>query len=320
MLVTRFTRVCVAALLAAMPASAYAVTSTGTYSNMFVFGDSLVDAGNIRILTGGATPNPALGYFQGRFTNGFDYTDQLSFGYFGSATRPSLAGGNNFSFGGARIVTNASDAIPDIAGQLASYTARVPGAADPNALFVLNFGGNDVFGLLSNNILPFTDQASYIAAAVSQYAGAVQSLNNMGARNILITGIPNATEPLAYTIDAQLQTALNGLSLNASTSLFRFSYLNFFNQLQADPGSLGLPPLRTDITCIQAGAQATGCQGIFSFDGTHPTAAVQDALFRVISRQVAPNAIPEPATWALMIGGFGLAGAALRRRTRVAFA
>ncbi|WP_293679014.1 PEPxxWA-CTERM sorting domain-containing protein [uncultured Phenylobacterium sp.] len=27
-----------------------------------------------------------------------------------------------------------------------------------------------------------------------------------------------------------------------------------------------------------------------------------------------PNAVPEPSTWALMIGGFGLAGAALRRR------
>lgn len=30
-------------------------------------------------------------------------------------------------------------------------------------------------------------------------------------------------------------------------------------------------------------------------------------------------AVPEPTTWALMIGGFGLAGAALRRRRRVAY-
>ncbi|WP_254602811.1 PEPxxWA-CTERM sorting domain-containing protein [Sphingomonas bacterium] len=35
----------------------------------------------------------------------------------------------------------------------------------------------------------------------------------------------------------------------------------------------------------------------------------------------AEPAVPEPATWAMMIGGFGLAGAALRRRrTSVAFA
>ena len=30
--------------------------------------------------------------------------------------------------------------------------------------------------------------------------------------------------------------------------------------------------------------------------------------------------VPEPATWAMMIGGFALAGTALRRRTRIAYA
>ena len=34
-----------------------------------------------------------------------------------------------------------------------------------------------------------------------------------------------------------------------------------------------------------------------------------------------PQGVPEPATWAMMIGGFGLAGAAMRRRaTKVSFA
>ena len=31
-----------------------------------------------------------------------------------------------------------------------------------------------------------------------------------------------------------------------------------------------------------------------------------------------PIAVPEPMTWAMMLGGFGLAGAAMRRRTRTA--
>ena len=35
---------------------------------------------------------------------------------------------------------------------------------------------------------------------------------------------------------------------------------------------------------------------------------------QLVSVEVAASAAPEPATWALMIGGFGLAGAALRRR------
>ncbi len=37
-------------------------------------------------------------------------------------------------------------------------------------------------------------------------------------------------------------------------------------------------------------------------------------------RSVSVAAVPEPGTWALMIGGFGLAGAALRRRRSVAVA
>jgi hypothetical protein len=36
-----------------------------------------------------------------------------------------------------------------------------------------------------------------------------------------------------------------------------------------------------------------------------------------LGRVQVPSAIPEPATWAMMLGGFGLAGAAMRRRGRM---
>ena len=308
-----------AALLAAAPAIA---ANPNNYSALYVFGDSLVDAGNISVITGGTTPNPALGYFDGRFTNGYNYVDYINQELFRAPTVASLKGGNNFAYGGARVVTDAKDAIPDLNPQVATYLATKGPAADPNALYILNAGGNDIFALGRfaagdpTQLLPFTNPNDYINAIVTQYVGAVQRLNDLGARNILVTGIPNATVPLAVQIDAQLQAALQGLSLAPGTDLYRFSYIDFFNRLSTRPGAFGLPPLRTDRSCIQLGAQATGCQGIFSFDGTHPTAAVQRALFLDIERQFNLTGVPEPESWAMMIAGFAMAGAALRRRER----
>jgi outer membrane lipase/esterase len=313
-----------AALLAATPALA---ANPNNYSALYVFGDSLVDAGNINVITGGTVPNKALGYFDGRFTNGYNYVDYINYQLFGSATKASLRGGNNFAFGGARVVTDARDAIPDINPQVASYLTRSGGTADPNALYILNAGGNDIFALGRfaagdpSQLLPFTNSADYVNAIVNQYAGAVQTLNDLGARNIVITGIPNATVQQARDIDALLQAKLDTLTLAQDTELYRYSYISFFDRLATNPGSLGLPPLRTDRSCIQLQAQATGCVGIFSFDGTHPTAAVQSALFRDMVRQFGLSSVPEPASWGMMIAGFAMAGAAVRRRRpKAAFA
>lgn len=302
-------------VLAAAPAQAE--RDTAQFTSLTIFGDSLVDAGNIFTFTGGAVPDSNLGYFNGRFTNGYDYTDLLSIELFGAPTVASLQGGTNFAFGGARA-SNTSG-IPDLGEQLglyAGYLAAPGNEVDANGLYILNFGGNDIFNAPDDAVAADV----FIRQAAQDYAAGVQSLNDIGARNVLLTGFPVLGDPLSFLAETYLTQELAALNLTDDTSFFRYSYLDFFSRLGTDPGAFGLPPLDLSQTCLDAGpaAVAGGCEGIFSFDGVHPTAAVHKALFSDINSQFNLTAsVPEPATWAMMIFGFFMTGTAIRRRQKI---
>jgi phospholipase/lecithinase/hemolysin len=307
------------ALLTAPPA--WADRDTARYTSVTVFGDSLVDAGNLYIANGGTRPDPTLGYFQHRFTNGFDYPDLLSLDLFGAPTTPSLLGGGNFAFGGGRIV-DTGDGIPDLQAQLGAFELSGRGV-DSNGLYIVNVGGNDVFaakGVFGPGAIgSYPDTSSYLRAAAEQYVAGIQTLNDLGARNILMTDFPLAGDPFTIEANGYLQTALANLMLDADTDLFFYSLSDFNQRVLANPAAFGLPPQRLDTTCIAAGAQATGCVGIFYFDGIHPTAAIQAAGYHEMDQRFGltsvQTAIPEPTTWAMILAGFGAIGAAMRRRS-----
>jgi phospholipase/lecithinase/hemolysin len=293
----------------------------GKPSQIVVFGDSLVDAGNINAAFGSDFFNPvARGYFPGRFTNGPDYTDLLNQRFYGSLMAPSLLGGTNFAFGGARYV-NHGDPVPDMALQLGSYFATTGGAADPKALYILNFGGNDVFGLESGSIGGFASNDLYTAALLDTLSGGIQALSAAGASRILVTGIPNST-PTGFGLEALVQARLNLIEPTlGSTELLRFSYILGFNNIFSNPAAFGLPPFTQPGTCIDNRMPVNGvidCAGFFSFDGIHPTAAVQRGIYKQVLATVGD--VPEPHSWTMMIAGFGLVGAAMRRRTRTQLA
>lgn len=285
-------------------------------SQLVIFGDSLVDAGNITAAVGSDAFNPvAAGYFPGRFTNGPDYTDIINQHLYGSLTTPSLLGGSNYAFGGARFV-NHGDAVPDLAVQLGMHFAATGGIADPKALYIINLGGNDVFGLESGSIGGFPNNSAYVSALLDTAQAGVLALAGAGAGRILVTGIPNTTAT-GFGLEAQLQARLNSIEpLLGSTQLLRFSYQNFFVALANDPKAFGVAPFTQAGNCIgnrPVIAGAIDCTGYFSFDGIHPTAQVQRALSRQVAA-AAGIAVPEPASWALLIAGFGLVGAVQRRR------
>ena len=82
-----------AASLAIASAPAYA------YTTLFAFGDSLSDAGNTFIADKGTSP--LYPYFDGHASNGPTWVEDLSVKLGLGTLKPSLAGGDDFAFGGA---------------------------------------------------------------------------------------------------------------------------------------------------------------------------------------------------------------------------
>ena len=306
-------RVVVTAAAAAVLAAAPALAANP--DQIVVFGDSLVDAGNDYIATGGATPSAASGYYMGRFTNGLDYTDLLSQRLYGTPTVASFAGGTNYAFGGASIVTS-NYPVPNLAGQLGLFAGSGK-TVDPNALYIINLGANDVFAIDAGTV-PAAAVPAYDTNAANVLAGAVQSLSAAGATKILVTGVP-VGDAAGLALDAAIEGRLDQVAPTLSgTTLYRFSYLNFFTALAADPARFDVPAFThaQDDGCFShlTPPATMDCSGYFSVDGTHPIAPIQAALYRAVAHDLGIGTVPEPASWALMVAGFGLVGAAVRRR------
>ena len=194
------------------------------YSGVYVFGDSLVDAGNALKLAkfyGTLTfsdlpegaPTAELGYFDGRFTNGYTFADLISNKAIGAVTKPVFpfgyddpwvgvpidpfagdpSGNNlNFAYGGAQI-RQGQEVVPDLDGQTDAFKDAVDNHADPNALYLVTMGGNDVRSLApaGSDPVPVADAHAALDAAADKLLHELEQLIDIGVHNILITGVPD---------------------------------------------------------------------------------------------------------------------------------
>ena len=105
---------------------------------------------------------------------------------------------------------------------------------------------------------------------------------------------------------------LSGLNLQVHVG----DVFSILLDLPAGSSRLGWVLGYTDANSNIVGQTYAGGYGAISQDGgAHFFGASLDRGFRTL---VNAQPVPEPATWALMIAGFGLAGASLRRRRAVA--
>jgi len=182
------------------------------FTQVIVFGDSLSDDGNVahraRDLVGFSYPSSNFNYSDYRFTDDTNtspaanlyvgtWHEQLEKTFLGLAVaKNSLDGGTDYAFGGATTKDGTQDrtiinnpfpfgggdfsiTIDNMGKQINDYLASH--AADPNALYILWGGGNDLFDDFSAQNV--TDTATRVGMLMIRLA-------NAGARNFLIPNVP----------------------------------------------------------------------------------------------------------------------------------
>jgi outer membrane lipase/esterase len=246
-------------LAAAAPAAmAQQASNTGVFSNVVVFGDSLSDAGYFRPILAAQGLPPALVSILGRFTTspGPVWSEVIS-QYYGTAPAPSNADGSIFAQGGARVTgpgysTPTGAAERSIQVQIDEYLARNGGHADPNALYGLWAGANDVFAQLTalqaGQITQAELQTNVLAAAGAEIQQ-IARLQAAGARYIVVMSLPDIGGTPRF-VGTPFQSPVTQLSAGYNTTLFSglqqagvrvipVDIFSLFAEISANPGRYG---------------------------------------------------------------------------------
>ena len=274
--------------LAAMPAMA----QDSPFSQTVFFGDSLTDSGHFRpVLIQMLGPNGAL---IGKFTTnpGLVWSEYLADRY-GTGATTDGEGGTNYAVGGARVgidTVGGLGATPSLATQVGAYLGSNGGQADPNALYAVWGGANDMFSITDPAQAP-----AVIGGAVTAEIGMVGALKAAGARYVMVANLPDLGLTPSFRAGGAPMMA-QGTALASAYNDALFSGLasqglsvipvdafSFLREVVADPGAYGFTNVvgqgcstavqgGSALFCSPASYVAPGVPDTYMFaDGVHPT-------------------------------------------------
>ena len=250
---TSLVRTSARAITASVLMTAVAGAGTSPFSRIIVFGDSLSDTGNAFMLTGGMFP-PSAYYADGKMSNGSIWVEHLAESL-GMELQPEDQYAVAGACSGIENFASWSYGIPQLAGtglqwQIATFLSDSgPGNVDPNALYIVWIGANDIF--LAN---PQNMNAT-VVEAIENTAGAVKTLASRGARHILVANLPDlGLTPLGLDLTPEDSAQLSGLTSaynfylgqaldsleDVGIQTIRLDAAGLIRDVAADPESFGL--------------------------------------------------------------------------------
>ncbi|MEH1835756.1 MAG: SGNH/GDSL hydrolase family protein [Nostoc sp.] len=295
------------------------------YDEIYVFGDSFSDTGNVFNTTKGAVP-PSPSYFSGRFSNGPVWVEYLA-SDLGLTFNPNT----NFAFGGATtgFKNIGLSTLPGLQQQINSFTTANP-SADPNSLYILWAGVNDYLDY-------FFQSTPNPTQTVTNLSTAVKSLAAVGARDIMVLNLPNLgkfpvtggnsqVSSLLSTFtskhNSSLATNLKLLSqeLNPNINIIPVDVNSLFNRIITEPEEFSLTN-GTDscigdspVVPIEVTIQPVICMPdkFLFWDEVHPTTAAHKLIGELAFSALEPLPVPEPST-VLGVLAFGVGAVSLRK-------
>ena len=303
------TLLAVALALAAAPAFAQVspAANDSPYSQTVFFGDSLTDSGHFRpALVQVAGPQAAI---LGRFTtNPWLVWSEYLADFYGTGAASDNQGGSNYAVGGARAGEDSSATlapgftlpVPSMTTQVANYLAATGGVADPNALYTVWGGNNDVFAAVATAAAG-GNPAPVIGAAVAAEVTAVGTLQAAGAQYVLVPTIPDigltpgfrAQGPAAQAAGTQLSAAYNDALFDAFAQaglrVIPLDTFHLFQEVAADPAAFGFSNITGTACQPQITAQSLTCNPntyvtpgattSYAFaDGVHPSGGAHEVI------------------------------------------
>jgi outer membrane lipase/esterase len=287
------------------------------FHKIYIFGDSLSDPGNVYALTGETSKPPyelipsapyKSRHRQFTFSNGKtwaqEFTKKMHAKKAGNPVLESPKKNGNYAFGGARARPGSASMVPSATDQLGLYFAEHR-KADKKALYVIQFGGNDVRDALEvfNPLAPSPQEAELIIhSAVVTTLGMINTLYQSGARHFLVVDVPNLSHapavklagPGAAFVTGLLVTAYNdGLNLGLENlkmlpgiSINHLSLYAIINNVVDSPEEFGISNAVSPCLnfYVKSGSKCKKPKTYLFWDGIHPTEAIHKLVGKEASR------------------------------------